>query len=115
MEFTSSKKSRAMQIHKLTASRTNKPASAYQSQSSRPLNHAKTQASFPQALEQLQPITAAQQHRNRGTHHLSKPMLDTSPMDQPKRDLALTAKNRTRATMQSNKYRDGDKNSPSAH
>jgi hypothetical protein len=42
-------------------------------------------------------------------------MLDISPIDQPKKDIALAAKNRARATMQSIKYRDGDKNSPSAH
>jgi hypothetical protein len=42
-------------------------------------------------------------------------MLDISPLDQPKKDIALAATNRARATMQSIKYRDGDKNSPSAH
>jgi len=104
-----------MQIYKLTSTKTYKAASAYQSQSSRPLNRVKTQVNLSQALEQLQPITAAQQHRNRGTHHLSQTMLDISPLDQPKKDIALAATNRARATMQSIKYRDGDKNSPSAH
>jgi hypothetical protein len=104
-----------MQIYKLTSTKTYKAASAYHSQSSHPLNRVKTQANLSQALEQLQPITAAQQHRNRGTHHLSQTMLDISPLDQPKKDIALAATNRARATMQSIKYRDGDKNSPSAH